>query len=150
MVIPCPWPVERLLPHAPPMVLLDEVIGYDADGVLAAATIGAGHPFLAGDGVPAHVGIELMAQACGAFAGTEAMAAGEAVRIGFLLGTRRFEAHVPLFRIGERLEISARVALRDDEMACFDCEIRHTGTVVAHARLNVYQPKDLGTFGGKT
>ncbi len=34
-MIPCPWPVERLLPHAPPMVLLDEVIGYDADGVLA-------------------------------------------------------------------------------------------------------------------
>ncbi|MBE0531777.1 MAG: 3-hydroxylacyl-ACP dehydratase [Rhodospirillales bacterium] len=149
MVIPCPWPVEHLLPHAPPMVLLDEVIGYDTDSILAVATIGTGHPFLAGDGVPAHVGIELMAQACGAFAGAEALAAGEAVRVGFLLGTRRFEAHVPLFRVGERLEISARVALRDDEMACFDCEIRRTGAVVAEARLNVYQPKDLGTFGGK-
>ncbi len=146
---PCPWPVGRLLPHAPPMVLLDEIIGYDADGVLAVATIGADHPFLAGNGVPAHVGIELMAQTCGAFAGAEAMAAGKPVRVGFLLGTRRYEAHVPLFRVGDRLEISARIALRDDEMACFDCEIRRAGTVVAEARLNVYQPKDLGTFGGK-
>ena len=146
---PCPWPVQHLLPHAPPMVLLDEVLGYDDTGVHAAVTIGAGHPFLIGDSVPAHVGIELMAQACGAFAGVEALAAGEPVRPGFLLGTRRFEARVPCFHLGDRLEISVRVALRDDQMACFDCEIRCAGALLAEARLNVYQPKELDTLGGK-
>jgi len=89
-----------------------------------------------------------MAQTCGIFAGIEAMAAGEPVRPGFLLGTRGFEAFVSCFHLGDRLEISARVALRDDQMASFDCQVQRNGTVVAEARLNVYQPKDLGTFGG--
>ena len=131
------------------MVLLDEVLGYDEACIITAAVIGAEHPFLDDEGVPAHVGIELMAQTCGAFVGVEAVAAGLPVRIGLLLGTRRFEARIPFFHLGERLEISARVALRDEQMACFDCEIRCADAVVADARLNVYQPKELGIFGGK-
>ena len=58
----CTWPIEKLVPHARPMLLLDEVLEYDEKSLLAAARIGPSHPFHAEGGVPAHVGIELMAQ----------------------------------------------------------------------------------------
>ncbi|MDA8230041.1 MAG: hypothetical protein M0006_01745 [Magnetospirillum sp.] len=141
-LLPCPWPVEALLPHAPPMVLLDEALGYAQDRIRVAAAIRPDHPFATPRGVPAHVGIELMAQACGAFAGAHALAAGGAPRLGFLLGTRRYQANDDWFRIGDRLEIWAQVAFRDEEMGVFDCRVERGGEVVAEAQLTVYQPKN--------
>ncbi len=146
---PCPWPMTLLLPHAPPMVLLDEVVSYDDDRLAAVATIADGHPFLDGEKVPAHVGIELMAQTCGAYAGIQALVAGNPVSPGFLLGTRGFTSRTSHFRRGDRLEIAAVVVFRDAEMASFDCEIRLDGAVVAEARLNLHQPKRMpGVQGG--
>ncbi len=139
---PCPWTIAEVLPHAPPMVLLDEVIAFDAEAVLAAVTIGSDHPFATAEGVPVHVGIELMAQACGAYAGVRALADGEPVRLGYLLGTRSFHAVRDWLRPGERLEVSATVVFRDDGMGVFDCRIiAADGGVVAEARLNLFQPK---------
>ena len=63
---------EELLPHAPPMVLLDRVLEWDDESILAELTIGPSTPFLdVGRGVPAHVGLEWMAQTCGLFAGLD-------------------------------------------------------------------------------
>ena len=64
-----------------------------------------------------------MAQACGVFAGLQARARGEPVRVGFLLGTRRYLASRPWFADGETLEVTARLVLRDGPMAVFDCRI---------------------------
>ncbi len=135
-----PWPIERLLPHAAPMLLLDEALRYDEDSVTAAVTLGPDHLFATPDGVPAHLGIELMAQTCGIWAGAHAMASGGAVRVGYLLGSRRYTAARPWFRIGERLEITATVVFRDQGMGVFDCLIFSDGETVAEAQLSVYQP----------
>ena len=138
---PCPWPVGRLLPHAAPMLLLDAVLGYDADRVATAATMRSDHPFATSQGVPVHVGLELMAQTCGAWAGAHALAeGGEPGRMGFLLGSRRYKAARPWFGIGERLEITAQVVFRDQGMGVFDCRIASGGEMLAEAQLSVYQP----------
>ena len=139
---PCPWPIEALLPHAPPMILLDEVMGVDSESVAAVVTIRPDHPFIAVEGVPVQVGIELMAQVCGAYAGANALAAGEAVKLGFLLGTRRFQAYDDWLRRGDRLEVRAKLSFRDEEMGVFDCRIERRGDLVAEAQLSVFQPKD--------
>lgn len=133
--------VAALLPHQPPMLLLDDALDCDADGARAAATPGPDHLFATAEGVPVHVGIELMAQTCGLWAGTQAMRDGGRVRLGYLLGTRRFSARTDWFRFGERLEISARLVFRDQGMGVFDCKILDTGgEVLAEAQLSVYQP----------
>jgi len=139
------WPIAELLPHARPMLLLDEALSYDAEGAVAAVTIRPDHPFAGPDGVPAHVGIEFMAQTCGVWAGAEARREGGAVRLGFLLGTRRYRAARPFFRFGERLEITARLVFRDQGMGVFDCRIGGAGgEMLAEAQLSVYQPEDVG------
>jgi predicted hotdog family 3-hydroxylacyl-ACP dehydratase len=141
----CPWPITRLLLHRPPMLLLDEVIGYDDEEAVTRAVIRPDHLFAGPHSVPAHVGIELMAQSCAVFVGAHARAKGLAVRLGFLLGTRRYEADEDGFPIGDVLRITARVVFREDEMGVFDCHIERDGTRIATAQLTVFQPNDVQT-----
>lgn len=139
----CSWPIGDLLPHARPMLLLDEALSWDAEGAVAAVTIRPDHLFARAEGVPAHVGIEFMAQTCGVWAGAEAKRDGGTVRLGFLLGTRRYKAARPFFSFGERLEISARLVFRDQGMGVFDCRIGNAeGEMLAEAQLSVYQPEE--------
>lgn len=143
MMRDCPYAVAELLPHAPPMVLLDRVTGWDDGRLEATVEIRGDSPFYApGYGVPAHVGIEYMAQACGAIAGLEAKHAGQPVRIGFLLGTRRYASAARWFRLGEILTVGITEVLRESVMGVFDCRITRDGRELASARLNVYQPDD--------
>lgn len=137
----CPWPVGRLLPHAAPMLLLDEVAAVDDARAVAVALMRPDHPFAAPEGVPAHVGLELMAQTCGAWVGARALAAGEPVRLGFLLGTRHYQSRVTWFAPGQRLEITACVVLVDLGVGVFDCAIARDGEPLATARLSLYQPQ---------
>jgi predicted hotdog family 3-hydroxylacyl-ACP dehydratase len=143
---PCPWPIAELLPHAPPMIFLDEALAFDDTSLVAAVTIRADHPCFADGGVPAHVGIELMAQACGAWAGASGKAAGETIRPGMLLGTRRYEASVDCFAKGDRLTVTVVLNFRDSELGVFDCVIERCTETLAKAQLTVYQPQDAQRF----
>ncbi len=139
----CPYPIDALLPHRPPMVLLDKVIAYDNATIVASVAIAESSLFLTREGVPGHVGIEYMAQACGAFAGVQALDAREPVKIGFLLGTRLCRVLRPWFCIGDRLIVTAAIVFRDEQMAAFDCRIGIDGQIAADAQLKVYQPDDV-------
>ena len=103
MLRDCPYSIEELLIHRPPMLLLDKVIGYNETEVVASVIITESSLFLSSDGVPGHVAIEYMAQACGAYAGAMALDAGAPVKIGLLLGTRMCRVLVPWFRVGDQL-----------------------------------------------
>jgi 3-oxoacyl-[acyl-carrier-protein] synthase-1 len=124
------------------MLLLDRIVRHDADSLAAEVEIREETLFREDEGVPAYVGLEYMAQACGAFAGASARIAGEEVKIGFLLGTRDFEAVVPFYRLGDYLTVTATPLYWDGGMGSFDCKIEIGGTLVATARLAVYQPDE--------
>lgn len=144
-----PWPIDDLLPHARPMILLDEVIGRVDGRFITAMTVREGAPFVeAGRGAPAHIAVEWMAQACGVQVGVEAKESGGTVRMGLLLGTRDFRAAVAWFAIGERLEVSVAPVFRDENMGSFDCVVARAGTgeELAKAQLTVYQPEDAGAL----
>jgi predicted hotdog family 3-hydroxylacyl-ACP dehydratase len=138
----CPYPIAALLPHRPPMILLDRAVAYDDATLIASVAITESSLFLAREGVPGHVGLEYMAQACGAYAGVQALDAGEPVKIGFLLGTRLCRVLVPWFRKGDNLIVTASIVFRDEQMAAFDCRIAIDGQRAADAQLKVYQPDD--------
>lgn len=138
----CSYTVEQLLPHAPPMVLLDEVIGNGAGKLVAGVTIRSDSPFSGAEGVPAHVAIEYMAQACGALAGIEALEAGIPIRLGLLLGTRNFHATESVYRVGERLVVTVAEVLRDERIGVFDCRTERDSKVVANATLTVFRPAE--------
>jgi len=136
----CPYPIEALLMHRAPMLLLDKVVGYDDASLVAGLTITQSSLFVSSDGVPGHVAIEYMAQACGAYAGATALDGGRPVKIGFLLGTRMCRVMVPRFRIGDHLLISVSLVFHDEQMAVFDCKIEIDGQLAAETQLKVYQP----------
>jgi predicted hotdog family 3-hydroxylacyl-ACP dehydratase len=141
---PCPYAVAQLVPQAPPMILIDAVVGWHEAGLVATLEVRPDGPFFeAGKGVAAHVALEWMAQTCAAFVGAQAREAGQPVRIGFLLGTRAFTASVPWFLPGERVEVAVSLSFRDEEMAVFDCQASGAAGGVAVAALTVYQPLDL-------
>jgi predicted hotdog family 3-hydroxylacyl-ACP dehydratase len=142
----CAQTVSELLPHAAPMVLLDRVLGWDQGVVKTALTVRDGIPFFEqGYGVPAYVGLEYMAQACGVYAGIEGLEHGRPVRLGFLLGTRNYHSGVDWFEPGSELIVDAVEVFRQDLMGVFDCRVSHNDNELASARLNLYQPHDAGS-----
>ncbi|MGF7172644.1 3-hydroxylacyl-ACP dehydratase [Azospirillum doebereinerae] len=147
-LLPCPWPMEQLLPHAPPMILLDRVLSRHAARLTAGVTVRPDAPFFrAGRGIAAHIAIEWMAQACGAFVGAVALEAGGPVRLGFLLGSRDFHAARNWFPEGETLTVSVAPHYQDGEMAVFDCVVAtQDETPVATAQLTLYQPVDAAAL----
>lgn len=144
MVQSCSYPIETLLPHARPMILIDRVLAFDPKFIDAELTVRANTPFFEpGRGVAAHIAIEWMAQCCAAYVGLEALTAGQPIRIGFLLGTRNFIAKTLWFAAGETLIVRADVMFRDGETGVFDCAVRHGDLEVARAQLTTHQPNDI-------
>ncbi len=139
-----PWPphaMDAWVPHRGAMSLLDRVERCDDQSIVACVRVPAQGLFSGPDGVPAWVGIEYMAQAIAAWSGARARAAGGSPRIGFLLGSRRYEARVPAFAAGAELRIAATSELvGENGLGVFDCTITQDGRVLATARLNVYEP----------
>jgi predicted hotdog family 3-hydroxylacyl-ACP dehydratase len=140
-------PMESLLPHRGPMLLVDRVLSDDGETTRVAATVRADGLFVRDGRLPAWAGIELMAQAIGAWAGLRRREHGEAIRLGFLLGTRRFECSGPGFAVGAALEVEARLEIVSEQgLAVFACRVFEGGAEVASANVNVFQPTDVQRY----
>jgi predicted hotdog family 3-hydroxylacyl-ACP dehydratase len=140
-------PISELVPHRGSMLLLDRLLLDEPLRVRVAATVRRGALFTTGEGLPAWVGVELMAQAVAAWAGLRARERGEPVPMGFLLGTRRYACAVPHFGPGARLEVEAEQELAAaNGMVVFACRIEREGQVLATANLNVFEPEDVEAY----
>ncbi|PRA30849.1 hotdog family protein [Pseudomonas poae] len=141
------WPLAELLPHAGDMILIDQVLSFDEEQIHTRVTVTPGGLFNRADGsLPAWVGIELMAQSVAAYAGCRARQKGEAVELGFLLGTRKYECNVEHFPAGAELTIHGLRSLEDDNgMGVFECHLTGSG-IQASARLNVFRPPQAANY----
>ena len=101
------YDVASLLPHSGHMVLIDCVKEFGDDYTVCRAPVGDKHILLQDGVLPSMAYMELMAQGIGAFAGIEALKAGEPVRLGFLLGTRKLDLFADSVPVGTELEIRA-------------------------------------------
>lgn len=135
--------IAELMPHSGKMLLLDRIIGL-GDNFLKAELLVRADGLLGDDqSVPAWAGIEYMAQAVAAYAGVIAKQAGEPIKLGFLLGTRRYSSNVAEFRVGALLTVRVELMLQNDNLGVFDCSIQGADIEV-NANLNVYQaPREI-------
>jgi predicted hotdog family 3-hydroxylacyl-ACP dehydratase len=152
--------IETILPHRGTMLLLDGVSDCTDETLSAYASVHSDAWYADADGaMPAWIGIELMAQAIAAHVALLAMRAGGQARPGVLLGSRRYEAHIPVFARGARLRIEVKELLRGGEgHGAYECTIHHDqehdqehdqnrGSVCcAEAVIKVYQPADFQSF----
>ena len=151
-----PWTLEELLPHRPPMLLIDAVEEFDpeAKSLTARVTVAPGQIFfVAGPdgagGVPNWVAIEYMAQTCAALAGCwdRHVAPDRPARPGLLLGTRKLVLGLDRFEAGRTYHVTAVNAFWDADAASFECAVcDESGAEVASAVLNAYRPPDLEGF----
>ena len=131
--------VAELIPHSGKMVWLDRIVDCD-DNSLSAEFVVRANGLLGNDEtVPAWAGIEYMAQAIAAYAGIMSRRAGEPVKPGFLLGTRRYSSNVAEFKVGSTLTVRVEKIIQDNTLGAFECKIQGDGVEVS-ANLNVYQP----------
>lgn len=132
--------VAELVPHTGSMLLLERILSVSDTGLSAELQV-RGDGWLLGDqqSVPAWTGIEYMAQAVAAYAGWQACAAGQPIRLGFLLGTRHFRSNVAEFAVGSRLTVTVEKIIQDEQLGVFDCRISGDNVELV-AKLNVYQP----------
>ena len=144
-------PLEELIPHRPPMVLIDAVESFDAAAkrLVARVTIGENQLFCTSDGVPNWVAIEYMAQTAAALVGLydKVTAPGAPARPGLLLGTRRLDLKLDRFEMGKSYRITAENVFSDADAASFACSIEdEAGATVATASLNAYRPPNMEQF----
>ncbi len=133
------FPVETLLLHADKMMLLDRVIDFDNESLVAETKVRDDGLFGDAQLVPAWLGMEYMAQTIGAHAGAMSKLAGRPIVIGFLLGTRRYTSYVDHFKVGDKLTIKVKKIIQDQGLSVFEsCIIGDT--LLAEAKINVYQP----------
>lgn len=132
--------IQELLPHRPPMLLLDAVVAFDDESVECEVEVRESSTFFEPGGVPAWVALEYCAQAIAAYAGLKAHTAGGQPRIGLLVAARELTLQTEVFQAGERLRIRARRDFGEERVGRFACEVWRDGAVVANASLSVYLP----------
>lgn len=139
--------VADLVPHRRTMSWLDRIVSVDTERVVAEAAIREDSLFLRGGQLDAWIGIEYMAQAVAAWAGHRAHREGRSITLGFLVGTRRYDAHRQSFRVGECLRIEADCELMGNNgLGMFTCRILVGGELAAAASLSVFEPPEGGAF----
>jgi predicted hotdog family 3-hydroxylacyl-ACP dehydratase len=139
------YSILSVLPQAPPMALIDEMLEREAGRLAAGVTVRADSLFFQpGRGIPAHVSLEWMAQVCAAYAGAEALDEKRPVKVGFILGTRDFRARRAWFAEGERFRLETLLIYHDGEVANFSCSVGDPegGSPLVEAGLTVFHPHD--------
>ena len=131
--------VAELLPHDGQMVLLDRVIEYDQESLVAEVAVRDDGLFGDGKIVPAWLAIEYMAQTVAAHGGMMCYLEGKPINLGFLLGTRRYNCNVSTLNVGTKLTIKVERLIQDQGLGVFLCQVSGQGVDIS-AKLNVYLP----------
>lgn len=131
--------IDQLIPHRPPMMLIDEVVDEVEEGLIAVTRPDPRAWYADADGsMPAWIGIELMAQSISAWAGLQAWKEGMPPRRGFLVGTREYTSTSASFPAGKALFIEVRKVFSEPQgLAAFNCAIRDDTATLAEAIIKV-------------
>lgn len=140
---PSDIPVEQLVPHAGNMVLISQLVSADTQTAEAIVKVANNGLFCGNQTqVPAWVGIEYMAQTIAAWAGYHAHINNEPVKLGFLIGTRRYTSNVTHFNCDDILTVNIEKNFGEESgLGSFNCIISGNNVNIVSS-LNVFQPNE--------
>lgn len=146
MTAPVAYPALReILPHRPPMILIDELLHCGPADVVCGVTVRDGAPFVEAGQISALISLEYFAQTVAALYGYNNRHSEE-FKVGMLLGTRDLELRATHFRVGEAFTVTGQEVWSGGQMAQFRCELLRGGAeVVARAAISVLHgsPADI-------
>lgn len=143
------YAIEHVVPHAHPMILIDELLEYDDSKALCQLTITESSNFYNSDtqSVPNYVAIEYMAQSIAAFANANEKDKGGEVSIGFLVSSRKLKVLVKEFSLASTLLVTVEQLYSEENgLSAFDCKIEQADQIVVEAKINIFQPNDAKAF----
>ena len=142
--------IARFLPHDEPMILLDKLLDVSDKAITISVDLSKPSLFSDEQGrVPSYLGIEYMAQSIGALVGFHQAEAGEAIRLGFLLGTRFYKCEQSYFEPSQTLIVQVAEYMQDGILGVYDCQILINGTLAATAQIKAIQPESIEQLSGK-
>jgi predicted hotdog family 3-hydroxylacyl-ACP dehydratase len=133
---------QELVPHEGPMVLLDEMVEWEPGSATCLLEIRAGSAFERDGSIDTVVSIEWMAQAVAACLGYEAFQGGDGVRVGMIIGCRRFELDQAQVLVGDRLRISVERIRGNEMLSHFHCETWDDDARVSFALLTLFHAEE--------
>lgn len=139
------YSIEQVVPHDAPMILIDQLVEYSDESATCSVTITPQSPFYNEqiEGVPSYIGVEYMAQSIAAYAGALANDINEAVKIGFLIGTRKYKTHQTMFCKNSILTIYVHKLYQEESgLSVFECQISENKKILCDAKINVFQPEE--------
>ncbi|PCH94983.1 MAG: 3-hydroxylacyl-ACP dehydratase [Gammaproteobacteria bacterium] len=146
------YDIEEVIKHRKPMRLIDELVSFDESSACVLVNINEKSEFYQAklQGVPSYIGIEYMAQCIAAKAGANELASGGNIKLGFLLGTRKYKPNVRYFPCGETLIVKVSRLIEDAAgLSVFDCSIvakNQVNIVLVQAKINVFQPENSAAY----
>ena len=143
-------PVAELVPHAPPMLLIERILEHTDDYTVCSVRPEDSALFAESGGrIPSWLGLEYMAQCAAVHGGLAARDRGEPPKPGLLLGSRRLQLHTPAFEAGDPLRVVARHHRGELGLVTFDCRVESEAgdEVLAEGRVNLYILRDWSELG---
>ena len=135
-----PLEAAKLLPHRPPMILVDQLIDFSSGKGRVTASVSRDDLFVGDDGQLESVAlIELVAQAYATIKGYDDAVNRRPVQRGFLVGSRNFTIHRRA-RSGERLIIDINTAAQLDGFSVIDGVITCGDEVLAKGSIKLWLP----------
>lgn len=137
--------VKDLIPHQPPMRMIDFIVDYDdaAKKAVLEYTVVADSPFIDANGeLNPESYLEIIAQASAAQHGFNLKRAGKNEEKGFLVGARNFLVHGKAFA-GDKLTVSVTCGTEIESVSSVQGEIHNNGRKISSACITVWH----GTTG---
>lgn len=141
--------ISELIPHRFPMVFIDEVTEFSPQGLTARYTPPADH-WAGADGLPAFMGIEMIAQAIAAHNSLLSKQTDPctAPSLGVLLGTRRYQTNQAAFPTGRPIRVVVEEKVHDPTgFGAFEGKLLdESGEVLAMATVKVFRPTNFRDY----
>lgn len=130
--------MTELVPHARPMLAVEELVRWEPGCAVARMTVRADGPFVRDGRVDGLAALEFMAQGVAACLGYEAFQAGDSVRVGMVIAVRQMTLERASFAVGEELRIHARRVRGAEWLSHFEARLEDArGDTVATSTLTL-------------
>ncbi|MCP4446861.1 MAG: 3-hydroxylacyl-ACP dehydratase [Myxococcales bacterium] len=136
--------IASVIPHKPPMVLLDAIVDLGEMRIVTSVRIGPDSMFLRDGKVRSIVAIEYMAQTVAAYAGMQRHSLGAPPKVGYIIGVPLMQLKTDSFQLGDTLQVHAEHLWGEGELGRIACRITRSEIEVASATLSVYSG-DVGS-----
>lgn len=132
--------LEELVPHTPPMLLLDEIVETSKSAITCKLNLRSDSTFVRQGRVRAVIALEYMAQCAAAYAGYQQYLDGKRSQMGYLVSVRDAVFETGYLYVGDELLVRADHRWGNETTANFQCEVARSGLAIAHATLSAFQP----------